>query len=407
MPDKHIILRGGAASTREIFVGPFTPGGGGAASFEPMDTGNVAVDVEEVDRNKLSSIARESNVMAVAPAIPMKLIEPVKPKAGAAAPQAEAARQGIAWGIEAVKAHTSKFTGKGITVAILDTGIAANHPAFGGISIEQQDFTGEGDGDKNGHGTHCAGTVFGRDVDGTRIGVARGVEKVLIGKVLGEHGGGSSDMIVRAIQWAVDKGAHIISMSLGIDFPAFVKQLEAQGMPTKIAASRALEGYRANVQLFASLAAFIQAKGKGFGQPCILVAAAGNESMRDIDPTYEVAVSPPAVSEGIISVAALGQGRQGLTVAPFSNTFAQISAPGMAILSANKDGGLMPLDGTSMAAPHVAGVAALWAEMLREAGMLNAGLLTNRLIASGTMAGLKNGQDPFDIGSGLVQAPQA
>jgi hypothetical protein len=68
-----------------------------------------------------------------------------------------------------------------------------------------------------------------------------GIKKALIGKVLGEQGGGSSEMIISAIQWAVENGANIISMSLGIDFPGFVRQLEENGLPTEIAASRALK----------------------------------------------------------------------------------------------------------------------------------------------------------------------
>ena len=76
----------------------------------------------------------------------------------------------------------------------------------------------------------------------------------LIGKVLGAQGGGSSEQIVSAIQWAVENGANVISMSLGMDFPGFVAQLEQAGLPTELATSRALEGYRANVQLFERLA---------------------------------------------------------------------------------------------------------------------------------------------------------
>ena len=82
-------------------------------------------------------------------------------------------------------ADTSSCTGNGIVVAVLDTGIDASHPAFAGVEVIQKDFTGEGDGDQHGHGTHCAGTIFGRNVNGTRIGVAMGVKKALIGKVLG------------------------------------------------------------------------------------------------------------------------------------------------------------------------------------------------------------------------------
>ncbi len=403
MKDKHIVLRDGSNSTRDIFLGPAARSSGGAASFDFPEASGLAVDIEDiVDRRQISSITRDANVVAVAPSIPIKLIEPFNIDPGV-----EALAQGVAWGVKAVGADTSPFTGNGITVAVLDTGINAGHPAFAGISIVQKDFTGEGNGDRNGHGTHCSGTIFGQSIEGTRIGVATGVKKVLIGKVLGEHGGGSSDMIVSAIQWAVENGANIISMSLGIDFPGFVKQLEASGLPTEIAASRALEGFRANVLLFERLASLIRMQSQGgFSKPTIIVAAAGNESRRDVNPVFEVAVSPPAVSEGIISVAALGQGPQGLVVAPFSNTFANVSGPGVGIISANKDGGLKTLSGTSMATPHVAGVAALWAEKLSSAGMFNALQLSVRLIGSGTTNGLQSGLDPFDIGAGLVQAPQ-
>ena len=75
-----------------------------------------------------------------------------------------------------------------------------------------------------------------------------------------------------------------------------------------------------------------------------------------MNPNFEIAVSPPAVAEGIISVAALGQGPQGFTVAPFSNTGAMLSGPGVDIISAKPGGGLKSMSGTSMATPHVAGV---------------------------------------------------
>ena len=208
----------------------------------------------------------------------MKLIAPVNFEVTAT----PAANDGIAWGVKAVGADTSPFTGKGIVVAILDTGINASHPAFAGAQITQKDFTGDGNGDQDGHGTHCAGTIFGRDTNGTRIGVARGVKKALIGKVLGANGG-SSEQIVSAIQWAVNKGANIISMSLGMDFPGFVKALqEENGLPPALATSRALEGYRANVMLFERLASLIRAQGN-FIQPTVIIAAAGNESLRDED----------------------------------------------------------------------------------------------------------------------------
>jgi subtilisin family serine protease len=144
-----------------------------------------------------------------------------------------------------------------------------------------------------------------------------------------------------------------------------------------------------------------------FRQPTLIVAAAGNESRRDVNPDFEIAVSPPAVAEGIISVAALGQHADGLTVARFSNTGANVAAPGVAITSARPGGGLASMSGTSMATPHVAGLAALWAEkIMQSSGALNGLQLMARLIGSATSTGLQPGLDPFDIGAGLVRAPQ-
>jgi subtilisin family serine protease len=368
----------------------------------PRDAESVAVglevDVEDIESREVGRLTQLGDVLAVAPSIPIRLVEPK----GTAAARPEAGT--ASWGIGAVGADTSPFTGAGVVPAVLDTGIDASHPAFAGVTLVQKDFTGEGNGDQHGHGTHCAGTVFGRDVGGMRIGVARGVTKALIGKVLGAEGG-SSEGIVRAIQWAVDNGANVVSMSLGIDFPGLVVLLEQQGMPTDIATSRALEGYRANVQLFERLAALVRAQG-AFQQATLTVAAAGNESRRDEDPDFSIAVAPPAVAEGIVSVAALGQGSGGLTVAPFSNTGANVAAPGVAIVSAKRGGGLQGMSGTSMATPHVAGVTALWAEKIASMGPLTGLQLAARVVASASFEGLAPGFAPEDVGAGIVRAPQ-
>lgn len=393
MKETHIILRTPHSATRDVFLGPLS----GVNAFARDTT--VSVEVEDIDRKDIPNLTEDSSVRAVAPSIPMRLIAPVE-RMDTAGPLAV----GTAWGVSAVGADTSPFDGDGVVVAVLDTGIDTNHPAFAGVEIIQKDFTGEGDGDSHGHGTHCAGTIFGRATAGARIGVAPGVRKALIGKVLGA-GGGSSENIVSAIQWAVENGANVISMSLGMDFPGMQKKLTDRGFPDELATSRALEGYRLNVKLFESLASLIRNMGS-FGRPAILVAAAGNESDRDTDPDFEIAVSPPAVAEGVVSVAAVGQGDGGLTVASFSNTGANVSGPGVAIVSAKPGGGFATMSGTSMATPHVAGVAALWAEQIKSTGALTTHLLTNRLVASATGAGLAPGFDPFDVGAGLVRAPQ-
>jgi subtilisin family serine protease len=389
MKERFVVLRDDRRLTRDVFRGPMM-----AESALP---GAVRAEVVEAERREIPAITRDASVVAVAPAMPMKLIaprdehEPTPAEAG-----------DITWGVRAVKADTSPFDGNGVVVAVLDTGIDPAHPAFAGVELVRRNFTSEADDDLHGHGTHCAGTIFGRKVGSTRIGVAPGIARAIIGKVLGA-GGGSSDDIVRAIQWAADGGATVISMSLGIDFPGYARRLrEEAGFPEELATSRALEGYRANVMLFERLTTLLRVS----HPDTLIVAAAGNESQRDVDPQFEIGVSPPAVVEGIVSVAALGEGAAGLAVADFSNTGANVSGPGVGVVSARRGGGLLAMSGTSMATPHVAGVAALWAQQLGQFGQLSVRTLTAKLVGSGTLQGLVSGIDVADIGAGLVLAPQ-
>ena len=391
MSIKHVILRSPE-------VNPDVRAGEASVAVAPAVA--LTIDVDELQPRAAARLARSRDVLAIAPVLPMKLIEPVADGASASPTAA-----GMTWGVEAVGAHTSPFSGDGIVVAVLDTGIDPGHAAFMGVDFVRRNFTTESDDDLHGHGTHCAGTIFGRDVSNTRIGVAPGVTKAVIGKVLGS-GGGSSDQIMKAIQWAVGEGAHVISMSLGIDFPGFVKELEDDGFPTELATSIALEGYRQNVLLFERLAELIAAQ-NAFMQATVIVAAAGNESRRQVDPKFEISCSPPAVADGIVSVAAVGTSAAGFTVAPFSNVGAHLAAPGVGILSARRGGGLTTMSGTSMATPHVAGVAALWAQKLTIDGQLNAGLLADLLTGRATTAGMAAGFDPGDIGAGMAQAPQS
>ena len=346
---------------------------------------SFAVEVDALTARRVEEVSHHRDIAAIAPVIPMKLIAPVsRPRA------AHSTSTSTAWGIHAVGADTSSLSGDGVTVAVLDTGIDASHP--------------ESDEDLDGHGTHCAGTIFGRDIDGKRIGVAPHVPTALIGKVIAEDGA-DSDVIVTAIDWALRNDAQVISMSLGFDFPGMVVDLEHDGVPTELATSMALEGYRANILLFERLGSLVQARAS-FTGPCLLVAAAGNESRRDEDPDYVIAVSLPAAADGMISVAAVGPDPDGFTIASFSNYGARLSGPGVDIQSAQAGGGLTTMSGTSMATPHVAGVAALWAEKLMKTGHFSQQRFTDLLVGSAITASLKPEVNPADVGNGIVQAPQ-
>jgi subtilisin family serine protease len=362
----------------------------------PDEPAAAAVSVESFTPADAAA-ARRAPQVAVAPVLPLKLVEPV-----ASADAGTPTGPGSAWGVEAVGAFDCPFSGADIKVAVLDTGIDAGHEAFRGMRLTQRDFTGDGDGDPVGHGTHCAGTIAGREVNGYRYGVAPGVEELLVGKVLGNDGG-STDALMKAMLWALESGAHVMSMSLGLDFPGLVAQWTENGMALEPATSRALEGYRDNLRLFGRLADVIRASGP-YGPAALVVAATGNESQREAVVPYTVGVAPPAASEGFVAVAALRRAPDGdMAVAEFSNSGASVAAPGVDILSAKAGGGFTTMSGTSMATPHVAGVAALWAEsLLASAGRIDLTLLFARL--TGNSRPLP-GVDSLDVGAGLVQAP--
>src|SRR5262249_39478005 len=150
--EKHIILRSPRPATRDVFRG-------GAAVFDGLDSppGRVSIEVGEISRNEIKALANEADVVAIAPTMPMKLIDPLidngQPQPAAGSPT---------WGVQAVGAITSPFTGDGVLIAVLDTGIDPTHPAFAGVTLVQKDFTTTAPNDQHGHGTHCAGTIFGR-----------------------------------------------------------------------------------------------------------------------------------------------------------------------------------------------------------------------------------------------------
>lgn len=268
------------------------------------------------------------------------------------------------WGLEAVKAPASRYSGQGIKVAILDTGFDLGHPDFTGRPVVAHNFiSGSTPQDVNGHGTHCTGTACGpkRPSRPPRYGVAHEAD-IYIGKVLSDSGSGSSAGVLAGMNWAVQNRCEVISMSLG-----------GPGGPYQ---------------------QYTQAGQAALNAGCLIVAAAGNDSSR---PGHIAPTKSPANSPTIVSVAALDEN---LNVARFScGGKVQVAAPGVNVYSSLP----MPrrygtLSGTSMAAPHVAGIAALWAQ----ADPRHRGAALRQVLMARAKA------LPFpasDVGAGLVQAP--
>ena len=294
-------------------------------------------NVEELEDRDLDTRRRDPRVKDIIPSIPLSLVRPVGRAGGLGGKRA--------WGIEAVGALTSPENGEDVTVAVLDTGIDTRHPAFTGLAFGKdnlKDFTVGDQGvsgqapDIDGHGTHVAGTIFGRDVKGRRIGVAPGIKNVLIGKVLGPNGA-SSDAVYRAIMWAMENRADVISMSLAVELPRIVEYYETiEMLPPGIAAARALDAYRSTVRLFDRVYGLVEALVK-MGRGSIIVAASGNDSLREQNPRFTVPTAPPAAADGFIAVGAVsqtGEKTARYAVADFSNTGCLLVAPGVGILSA-------------------------------------------------------------------------
>ncbi len=271
---------------------------------------------------------------------------------------------GATWGLNACRVPASTRDGNGIKVAVLDTGFDLAHPEFTGRSISSQSFVAQPVQDLHGHGTHCTGTACGpKSPPGTfpRYGVGFRTQ-IFIGKVLTNSGSGTQAQVLAGMNWAIANRCSVISMSLGAQIPV---------QPSYTAAGAA-----------------------ALANGCLIIAAAGNASSR---PTNIQPAGAPANSPTIMSVAALDSA---LRPAIFSNGGKiDISGPGVSIFSAWPRPVLHnTISGTSMATPHVAGCAALWAQT---SAALRGVALRAKLIATARRL-------PFpasDVGAGLVQAP--
>ena len=241
--------------------------------------------------------------------------------------------------IHAPAAWEAGYTGAGTTVAVLDSGIDVTHPDLDDAVTLQEDFSESGTTDDQfGHGTHVASTITGDNAK--YMGVAPDA-KLLNGKVLDSEGGGSESGIIAGMEWAAANGADVINMSLGSPWPT-------DGTDPM---SLALNRISADTGV-------------------LFVVSAGNSG-----PDSQ-SIGSPAAADAALTVGAVDREDQ---LAEFSSRGPRwlndgikpdITAPGVGIVAAKaKNGyigdpveeGYVAMDGTSMAAPHVAGAAAILA----------------------------------------------
>ncbi|TDD28059.1 peptidase S8 [Kribbella turkmenica] len=284
--------------------------------------------------------------------------------------------------IGAPAAWQAGYEGSGVEVAVLDTGVDAQHPDLVGKVQQAQDFSGSvtGPADLFGHGTHVAATIAGTGAGagGTRKGVAPKAD-LLVGKVLGDDGYGYDSWIIAGMEWAAAEGAKVVNMSLG-------------GGPT--------DGLDPLSQAVNDITARTGA---------LFVISAGNSG-------DDETVGTPGAAAAALTVAAVDRDDK---LAWFSSRGPrvgdaglkpEISAPGVGIVAARAAGTAMgtPVDdlytaasGTSMAAPHVAGAAALLAQQHPD---WKAGQLKDALVST---AKTQPNQTVYAQGAGRVDVSRA
>ncbi|QIZ38157.1 S8 family serine peptidase [Saccharopolyspora sp. ASAGF58] len=277
------------------------------------------------------------------------------------------------WGLQAVRADHAQPTGKGVRVAVLDTGLDLKHPDFADRDIVAGSFVeGQDVQDGHGHGTHVIGTSCGPRTlqGGPGYGIASEAS-IYAGKVLGDDGSGTDGGILSGIEWAISNGAAVVSMSLGAP--------TQPGEPFS--------------------AAFERVAQRAMERGTLVIAAAGNESQRSAG--VVAPVGHPANCPSILAVGAIDPQLQ---IADFScgtvDEIGQVDlvGPGVDVYSSWPGAErYRKLSGTSMATPHVAGVAALYAQQYPE----RAWGLWARLSQTARRLPLAS----TDVGAGVVQAP--
>lgn len=266
---------------------------------------------------------------------------------------------GVTWGLNVCKVPPSVRSGVGIRVAVLDTGFDLGHPDFAGRPIASATFVGQPVQDLHGHGTHTVGTACGPKAPAgniPRYGIGYRTS-IFVGKVLSNSGSGTTATVLAGMNWAIANRCPVISMSLGAQTPV---------QPAYTAAGQS-----------------------ALNNGCLIIAAAGNN--------FGAFTGAPGNSPTIMAVASLDAN---LAPSNFSNQGKiEISGPGRDVYSSYpRPTRYRVLSGTSMATPHVAGCAALWAETSPN---LRGIALWKKLQATAKPL-------PFPatkVGAGLVQAP--
>ncbi len=283
----------------------------------------------------------------------------------------------FSWGLAAIRAGEAweVSRGAGQVVAVLDTGVDATHPDLDGqviagwSSITGITLTTGVNNDGDAHGTHVAGVIAGKSDGSGIVGVAPDA-RIMPVQVLGEDGSGSDRSVADGIDWAVEQGASVINLSLGGETNPFNK-----------GAGRSCA-----------------AVGRAFDAGVVVIVAAGNSGAAG-NPRSE-----PASCRGAVSVAAIDEDLNRSIFSSFDASVG-ISAPGSSIISSVPSSRRYPFeqwDGTSMAAPFVAGVAALVRAAHPE---WDASEVLSALQGTAVDLGPR-GKDP-EFGAGLVDAAAA